>query len=121
MQIQLYTYVCTVCGLTFLFLVGPVISPELVDQTQNEGDEASFICQVTSEPVSVISWYFNDTPVDEANTMKYTISMMSLNTTTINNTLTIMSVESSDVGNYICNATNRISTATSSGVLTVYG
>ena len=59
--------------------------------------------------------------MDVANTMKYTIEMMSSNTTTIHNTLTIISVESSDVGTYTCNATNVISTDTSSGVLTVNG
>jgi len=98
-----------------------VITPELVDQTQNEGDVASFTCQVTSEPISVIKWYFNNTPVDKTNAMKYTISMASLNTTTISSILTIMSLESSDVGGYICNATNTISTSNSSGVLTVNG
>ena len=102
-------------------LVAPAISPEVMDQTEDEGDTASFTCQATGEPVPTISWYFNGAPVDEANTMKYTISMMSLNTTTINNTLTIMSVESSDVGTYTCNATNVVSNDTSSGVLTVNG
>ena len=92
-----------------------------MDQTLNEGDTASFTCQTTGEPIPTISWYFNGAPVDEANTMKYTMSMMSLNTTTINNTLTIMNVQSSDVGAYTCNATNVVSNDTSSGVLTVYG
>ena len=102
-------------------LVGPSISPEVMDQTLNKGDTASFTCQVTGEPVPTISWYFNGIPVDETNTMKYTISMMLLNITTISSTLTIMNVQSSDVGTYTCNATNVISTDTSSGVLTVNG
>ena len=93
----------------------------MIDQAQNEGDTASLTCQATGEPVPTISWYFNGAPVDEANTMKYTISMMSLNTTIINNTLTIMNVQSSDVGTYTCNATNVVSSDTSSGVLTVNG
>ena len=91
-----------------------------MDQAENEGNSAYFICQVTSEPIPSISWYFNDVPVDEANTMKYSITISS-NTTTITNTLTIMSVESSDVGTYTCNATNVVSTDASSGVLTVNG
>ena len=90
-------------------------------QTQNEGDTTSFTCQATGEPVPTISWYFNGVLVDEANTMKYTISVMSLNSTTISNILTIMDVESSDVGTYTCNATNVVSSDTSSGVLTVNG
>ena len=107
--------------ITVCFLVIPTINPEVMDQTQNEGDTASLTCQATSEPVPTISWYFNGTPVDEANTMNYTISMMSLNITTNSSTLKIMNVQSSDVGTYTCNATNVISTDTSSGVLTVNG
>ena len=102
-------------------LVLQAINPEVIDQTQNEGDSASFICQAIGEPVPTISWHFNGTLVDEANSMKYTISMMSLNTTTNSSTLTIMNVQSFDVGTYTCNATNVVSTDTSSGVLTVNG
>ena len=107
--------------LYLLHLVTSTISPEVMDQTQNEGGTASFTCQATGGPVPTISWYFNGAPVDEANMMKYIISMMSVNTTTINSILTIMSVESSDVGTYTCNATNVVSSETSSGVLTVNG
>ena len=46
--------------------------------------------------------------------------MISVNTITINS-ITIMNVESSDVGTYTCNATNVVSSDTSSGVLTVNG
>jgi len=102
-------------------LVAPTITTEVEDQTQNEGGTISFTCQATGESVPAISWYFNSVPVNETNTMKYIISMLSLNTTTINNTLTIMNVESSDVGTYTCNATNVVSSDTSSGVLTVNG
>ena len=103
------------------YLVDSTISPEVMDETQDEGDTASFTCQATGGPVPTISWYFNGTLVDEANIMKYTISETSVNTTTINSILTIMSVESSDVGTYTCNATNVVSSDTSSGVLTVNG
>ena len=92
-----------------------------MDQSRNEGDNASFTCQADGEPVPNINWYFNGAPVNEANTMKYTISMMSLNITTNSSTLTIMNVRSSDVGTYTCNATNVVSTNDSSGVLTVNG
>ena len=105
----------------FLKLVTPVIQSKIMDQALNRGDTASFACQATGQPVPTISWYFSGTLVDEANTMKYTISMMSLNTTTIRNVLTIMNVQSSDVGTYTCNATNVVSSDISSGVLTVNG
>ena len=101
--------------------VTPIIDPELMDQTEDEGDTASFICQVIGEPIPTITWYFNGTLVDEANTMKYTISMMSFNATTISSTLAILNVESPDVGTYSCDASNIVSSDTSSAVLTVNG
>ena len=102
-------------------LVAPSISPEVMNQAQNEGDYSVLICIVTGEPVPTINWYFNGAPVDETNTMKYTISMMSLNITTNSSILTIMNVQSSDVGTYTCNATNVLSSNTSSGICTVNG
>ena len=90
----------------------------MVDAAQNEGESASFTCQATGGPAPTISWYFNNTLL--ANGMKYTISETS-SSTTISSTLTIMSVQSSDVGTYTCNATNVVSNDTSSGVLTVNG
>ena len=92
-----------------------------MDQIQDEGGTASFTCEATGGPVPTISWYFNGAPVDEAYMMKYTISETSVNTTTISSTLTIMSVESSDVSTYMCHATNVVSSDTNSGVLTVNG
>ena len=100
-------------------LVAPMINSEVMDETQNEGDTVSFSCQATGEPVPTISWYFNGNLL--VNGMEHMISMMSLNTTTISSTLTIMNVQSSDVGTYTCNATNVVSSDTSSGVLTVNG
>ena len=90
-------------------------------QTQNEGDTVSFTCQSTGEPVPTIRWYQSGTPLDETNTRKYNVLMILLNATTISNTLTIMNVESSDVGTYTCNGTNALSSDTSSGILTVNG
>ena len=91
----------------------------MFDQVQDEGDTAFFTCQATGGPVPTISWYFNDILLADGTT--HTISETSVNTTTINSTLTIMSVQSSDVGTYTCNATNVVSSDTSSGVLTVNG
>ena len=90
----------------------------MVDTAQNEGVSASFTCQATGGPTPTISWYFNNTLLTDE--VKYTISEAS-SSTIISSTLTIMSVESSDVGTYTCNATNVVSNDTSSGVLTVNG
>ena len=98
-----------------------MIIPEVIDQIRNEGSTISFTCSATGKPLPPISWYFNGAPINESNTMKYTISVMLLNTTTIGSTLTVMNVESSDVGTYTCNATNVVSTDISAGILTVNG
>ena len=119
---MLHKHDCYISDFLITVNIAPfIINPGVIDQTQDEGNNASFTCQATGEPVPTISWYFSDAPVDQTNAIKYKISMMSLNITTISNTLTIMSVESSDVGTYTCNATNVVSTDTSSGILTVNG
>ena len=83
-----------------------------MNETANERSNAFFSCQVVGEPVPTISWYFNGTALEQADTTKYIIT---------NNTLDIVNVESSDAGTYTCNATNVVSSDTSSGVLTVNG
>ena len=105
-----------------MHLVVPYIHPGVMNQAINEGNTASFTCQAPSNPVSVINWYYNGAPVNnEPDMSKYIISQSSLNATTIINTLMITNVRSSDVGTYTCNATNVVSSDTSSGVLTVNG
>ena len=91
-----------------------------MDQTKYETDTTSFTCQATGEPVPIISWYFNDVPVDVTNTVKYYV-LFSMSFTSTLSTLRINNVQSSDVGTYTCNATNVVSSDTSSGVLTVNG
>ena len=88
-------------------LVAPSISPEVMNETVNEGSNAFFSCQADGEPIPTISWYFNGT-----DTTKFIIT---------NKTLDIVNVESSDAGIYTCIATNVVSNDTSSGVLTVNG
>ena len=98
----------------------------MIDQAVNEGNTATFTCQATGDPDATISWQFNDISVKrKTNVNKYTISQSSSLNNTVTNTLTIMNVESSDVGTYTCNATNQpingVSYDSSSGVLTVNG
>ena len=88
----------------------------MLDQTENEGDTATFICEADGVPIPIFSWYFNGVLLDDSNTAKYEIN--SRNDFSI---LVIISVNSSDVGTYTCNATNVVSNDTSSGVLTVNG
>ena len=99
------------------FLDAPTFVSQVMDYTDNEGDTASFTCQATGEPVPTISWYFNDVPVDVTNTVKYDV----LSTLPGQSYIRVNNVQSSDVGTYTCNATNVVSSDTSSGVLTVNG
>ena len=93
------------------------LPPQVTDDVENEGAIANFDCRATGEPVPAISWYFNDVPVDVTDTTKYNVVSPSLGQSTIR----INDVQSSDVGTYTCNATNVVSSNTSSGVLTVNG
>ena len=88
-----------------------------MNKTQNIGDTVFFTCQAVGEPVPSINWYFNGDLVQN-NTIKYMISELELCNATISSTLTISNVNISDIGIYTCNATNVVSTDTSSGTLT---
>ena len=59
--------------------------------------------------------------MDEINAQKYITSMIPFNATCMESSIVIMEVKSSDVGTYVCNATNVESTDVSFGVLTVNG
>ena len=99
----------------------PSIIPELINQTVDEKGTAFITCQATGTPIPNITWHFNSAPVDKNNTSKYMISEMLLNPITVNSTMTILSLELSDMGTYACTADNVVSSDTSSGILAVKG
>ena len=94
---------------------------ELTDQLENETYPVIFTCQATGEPVPNISWYFNGVMINVLNTSKYMIMSSSINTTTIEGRLEVFNAASSDVGTYVCIATNELGSDRSVGVLTVNG
>ena len=100
--------------------VAPTINPEVMDQSHNEDDTVSFTCQADGEPLPTISWHFKGASLDENDTSKYMITDSHL-VTSVTNILSLVNVQSSDVGTYTCNATTVVSTDTSSGILTVNG
>ena len=92
------------------------------DELRNQEENVTFLCQSVGKPVPDISWYFNGVMINVSNnSSKYMIVSRSLNITTIENTLTVYNVTSSDVGTYTCTATNIIGNDTSSGHLQVNG
>ena len=118
----MYRYVCLLLSFTLIFIVTPSINQDISNKTINETQSVNFTCEVTGEPVSEISWYFNGTMINVSdNSGKYMIMSRSLNITTTEKTLTVYNVTSSDVGTYSCNATNIIGNYTSSGHLQVNG
>ena len=99
-----------------------MINQNIADITKNESQSFNFTCEATGEPVSDISWYFNDVMINESdNSSKYMIESRSLNITTTENTLTVDNVTSSDVGTYSCIATNLVGNDNDSGHLYVNG
>ena len=98
-----------------------MIVTEVIDHVTNEIYPTSFTCQATGEPVPNISWYFNGVMINVSDTNKYIIMSTSINTTTTENTLTVYNVTSSDVGSYLCMATNVLGSDSGTGVLTVNG
>ena len=101
-------------------VVTPTIEVSVSNETRNQEENISFLCQAVGEPVPDVSWYFNDVMVNVSdNSSKYMIVSRSLNITTTENTLTVYSVTSADVGTYTCNASNIIGSISDSGILTV--
>ena len=84
-----------------------------------ETNPTSFTCQVTGEPVPNISWYFNGAMINVSDTSKHRIESGSINIITVEETLKVFNVTSSDVGSYVCIATNELGSDRSVGVLTV--
>jgi len=120
-------HACCILGMLILcidsFLLAykavPDVIPEVISQIAYEGDTALFTFQATGIPLPDVTWYFNSVPVDETNTMKYMISEMSFNPTAKNSTLTVLGLESSNMGTYTCNAVNSFSSKSGSGLLTI--
>ena len=96
------------------FTANPVITSSITDVNEDERNLAIFICQAVGHPIPDISWYFNDVMI--SNSSKYMIVSKSLNTTTIENTLTVYNITSADVGVYTCTATNDVGNDTSNGM-----
>ena len=96
----------------------PIIENTIDDEIRNHSDYVTFLCITVGEPVPTITWYFNNS-VGIQNTSKYMIVSRSLNITTIENTLTVYNVTSSDAGIFTCETINIVGRASKSGILTV--
>jgi len=98
----------------------PSIENTINDEVRNQEENVTFLCRTVGEPVPNISWYFNDVMINVSDSSnKYMIVSRSLNITTIENTLTVYNVTTSDVGTYTCNSSNINGSVTDFGILTV--
>jgi len=104
----------------FYFAVIPNIENLINDVIINQQENATFSCKSVGEPIPDIFWNLNGIMINISDSSwKYMIMSRSLNITTIENTLTVYNVTSSDVGTYTCNSSNIIGSITSFGILTV--
>ena len=100
------------------FIVQAEIINDVVDLLENETNPVTFSCQAIGKPIPTINWYFNGIVINVLNISKYNKSNSS-NGTVIMSLLTILNVQSSDVGTYTCHAENIVGIDESSGILTV--
>ena len=100
----------------FCVIVQPVIISEITGLSDERRNMVNFTCKATGEPIPDISWFFNIEMINASdNSGKYMIMPESINVTTTKNTLTIYNATSSDVGIYICTASNVLGNDTSFG------
>jgi len=105
----------------FINLASPIISPKGMNPgPANLTMSITFTCQATGVPLPNITWYFNNTKLVFPNT-KYEMNLTIVNSTTVSSNLTVHDVASSDVGLYMCLASNGAGNANVSGVLTMSG
>ena len=104
----------------YYILVQAEITDEVSDLVENETNLVTFNCQATGEPIPSVYWYFSDVLINISDASDYNISD-SLNGTVVESLLSIVNVQSSDVGTYICHAENFIGIDRSFGILTVNG
>ena len=99
-------------------VVMPSIENSINDETKNQNEIVNFSCIIVGEPVPCIIWYFNRVSVQQNNS-KYLIVSRLLNNTTIESTLSVHYLNSSDVGSYICVSMNSVGNTSKFGILTI--
>jgi hypothetical protein len=106
--------------LFLFFLDPPTVQVQQSSYSVNTGNTVTLVCTVTSNlPITNVYWQRNNggsgTTITTTNTNKYSGS------TTTTPSLTIFSVQQSDVGTYTCYGSNSVGTDQSSTTLSVTG
>ena len=108
----------------FIFVVPAEITNQVIDMLENETNPVTFSCQAFGQPGLTIIWHFDGVMINISNTQKYSVNISSSTNetgTSVISLLTIMNIQSSDVGTYTCFTENLIGSDQSSGILTVNG
>ena len=105
---------------SFFFLDPPTVQVQQSSYSVNTGNTVTLVCTVSSSlPITNVYWQRNIggsiTTITNTNTNKYSGS------TTTTPSLTIFSVQQSDVGTYTCYGSNSVGTDQSSTTLSVTG
>ena len=103
-----------------IFLDPPTVQVQQSSYSVNTGNTVTLVCTVSSNlPITNVYWQRNIggsiTTITTTNTNKYSGS------TTTTPSLTIFSVQQSDVGTYTCYGSNSVGTDQSSTTLSVTG
>ena len=106
--------------LFLFFLDPPTVQVQQSSYSVNTGNTVTLVCTVSSSlPITNVYWQRNiggsGTTITTTNTNKYSGS------TTTTPSLTIFSVQQSDVGTYTCYGSNSVGTDQSSTTLSVTG
>ena len=88
-----------------------------MDREYKEGETATFECLVHGTHRPHITWHFKNKTLNNYDQSKYIVSSP---LSSLRSTLIILDVKSSDVGTYICNATNAAGSTISAGNLAVH-
>lgn len=109
---------CRFCQCVLIFIVKAEIIDGVTDLRENETNPVNFTCKAIGEPPPTINWYFNDVMINLLNISKCN-AFNSSNGTVFTSLLTIVNIQSPDVGTYTCYAANTIGFDQSSGMLIV--
>ncbi len=91
-----------------------------------EESNAVFVCQASALPRPIIQWYYYD-PVSNSTSPvmdggpEYNIVEMADGERVLNSTLTVLSTNVSDFGEYRCTASNVVGTVSATASLTING